>query len=108
MDSPVSVMIDGSACDIESFNDTAIICVTNEHRGSIKTQVNLTSSFQVIVLYVFLEKIKYKKLNWPVNSVDEHFPIDAGDLGFDSRRVKSDAVSSTVRHRCDVPLELCC
>ena len=32
----------------------------------------------------------------------------AGGLGFDSRALKSNTVSSTARHRCDVSLELCC
>ena len=34
--------------------------------------------------------------------------IGVGDLGFDSRLIKSDIASLTTRHRCDVSLEVSC
>ena len=47
--------------------------------------------------------------HWPVSSVVPHLAIGGRDRGFDSYRpVKSDAVSSTARLRCNVSSELCC
>ena len=37
----VSVWIAGSVCDVESVTDTQIVCVTNEHEGTVKAKVKV-------------------------------------------------------------------
>ena len=40
--------------------------------------------------------------------VQRDFAISASGLGFDSRPVRSNTVTPTTCHRCDVSSELCC
>ena len=47
-------------------------------------------------------------INWLVNIVVNDIAIGAGGLGSIPGTMKSDTVSPTARHRCDVSSELCC
>ena len=46
-------------------------------------------------------------LNWPIDAVVRDI-ADGGGFGFDSYVGQIYKVSPTVRHHCDVSLELCC
>ena len=69
---------------------------------SIRTRyIRFRAKGFIAVLYgKFMERLEHR----PSNAVIKDIAIGAGGLRFDSRAIKSDTMSPTAYHRCDVSL----
>ena len=49
----VNVTIAGTTCDVSSVNDTSVECVTQAHRPSVKTKVDVSVGSKGIATQVY-------------------------------------------------------